>query len=110
MQQLNANDGVYKCDSGEQVTMTLTPDDPNFFGATYTFSSENSAAHVVNNNQIQFTMTGEWVRIFVVFHFTGQTGSCNVDLSGSNGGNFRDPSTISKTGNVPVVVFWTFQT
>ena len=110
MQQLSADEGVYKCDDGEQVTIRLRPDDPNFFGATYTFSSENSAAHLVTNNQIQFHMSGEWMRIFIVFHFTGPTGSCGVELSGSNGGNFTDPSNISKTGNVPVVVFWTFQT
>lgn len=110
MQVISANEGVYKCDIDELVTITLTPDNPNFFGATYTFSTETSGAHVVTDNRIQFTMTGTFMRIFVVFHFTGPTGSCEVAIAGSNGGNFADPSNIAKTGNVPVVIFWTFQT
>ena len=110
MQQINANDRVYKCVAGEQVSITLTPSDTNTFGATYTFSSEPSAAHVVTGNQIQFDMKGDWMRIFVTFFFSGATGTCQVDLNGSNGGNFTDPIIVVKTGNIPPIGFWTFQT
>jgi hypothetical protein len=109
MKQISADEGIYKCDTGEQVTIVLEPSDPDRFGAVYTFSSEPSAAHAVANNRIRFNMKGEWMRIFITFIFTGENGSCRVKLSGSNGGEFTDPSKIENDPD-PKIVYWTFQT
>ncbi len=112
MNQISADDGTYKCSSDEKVTITLLPSDPNTFGATYTFSSMPSAAHIVVGNQIEFDFTGEWMRIYITFIFTGAAGSCRINLKGSIGGDFTDPNTIRKIPGDPdpQIVYWTFQT
>lgn len=112
MKQLNADEGNYKCDVGETVIITLHPDDDSHFGAAYTFSDHPSPAQPVINNKIEFSMQGQWMRIFVTFFFTGEDGSSEIRLQGGNGGNFKDPFDVYRDPTSPPVApirYWTFE-
>ena len=104
MEKVSTASRVYKCDNGETVSITFTAHNTDM-RITYRFDDENDP-HIVQGDTLTFIVDQPLRILRVFFHFineSGTGGSYDVELSGSNGGDFPDPPPVRQAGDlVPV--------
>lgn len=95
MQVLNGTHLIFKTDDDEQITVKITPKSPgDYAGVTYSFNRDNDAKSLPQGQDIIFLPEANKVTILrVFFHFktNGVGAFYDVEITGSQGGNFNEP-------------------
>jgi hypothetical protein len=101
MQQVNANEKIYKCDLGETVTFTFTAKSTN---SNIFFRLRGSdMLRKVQGNTLDIPITRDLTIVFITFDFineSGTGGSYKVELKGSNNGSFEDKPSVLQAGDI----------
>lgn len=100
---------VFKCHSGEEITLTFTPHNTNV-GVTFE-SDDDSLKGIVQNNTLSFRLEDDLIVLRIFFHFEVDTGaSYDITLKGSQGGNFTDAPSVIPSGDLPPIRKYVFTT
>lgn len=105
MEVVNPDSGIFKCEPGETVTVSFRSHNTTPL-VTYRVDEEHPRA--APGDSFSFTPENPLTILRVFFDFTGNGGSYDVRLSGSEGGSFPDPPPVRESHGIPQVRRYAF--
>jgi len=107
MEKIADANRVFKCHSGEEITLTFTPHNTN--GGVSFESNDGSLKGIVQNNTLSFKLEDNLIVLRVFFHFEVDAGaSYDIALKGGQGGNFTDAPSVIPSGDLPPIRKYVF--
>ena len=105
MNQIDADFRLYSCPGGETVTFQFTQSHAS--SRVFYRIGKNGPMIKINGTTVNIGITQNTI-IYLNFFFAASTGSCIIQLNGSNGGSFPDNPSVKAVGNFVLERKYTF--